>query len=246
MPPKKQEKASKPKPLPKIPKIPKAKAAPKTKATGKKKTASNSEQQEEEQQCRQMDEAKLMGVIKPDLGDLRGEKKRETIMNDHRLRDAEGKFMGTKFIQFNKCMIVHDAETEAELGMEIGLVRPTCSAGNYQQTFIQLGWDAQFAGIACIHMTAEIAKILNDMALYDQHVWLGRRETLDQYDHFIIDGAHRVTLGKLHFPASDKGGYFMLLHPSVPYEDRDSLAVSGNEIAETTNKTTFLDRCVMV
>ena len=38
----------------------------------------------------------------------------------------------------------------------------------------------------------------------------------------------------------------MLLHPSVSYEDRDSLAVSGNEIAETTNKTTFLDRCVMV
>ena len=95
-------------------------------------------------------------------------------------------------------------------------------------------------------MTAEIAEILHDMELFDQHVWLGRRETLDQYDHFIIDGAHRVTLGKLHFPESDKGGYFMLLHPSVSYEDRDSLAVSGNEIAETTNKTTFLDRCVMV
>ena len=38
----------------------------------------------------------------------------------------------------------------------------------------------------------------------------------------------------------------MLFHPSVSFEDRDSLAVSGNEIAETTNKTTFLDRCVMV
>ena len=167
MPAKKQEKAPKPKQLPKIPKV---KAAPKPKATGKKKTAANSDQQEKDQQCRQMDAAKLMGVIRPDLGDLRGEKKRETIMNDHRLRDAEGKFMGTKFIQYNKCMIVHDAETEAELGMEIGLVRPTCSAGDYQQTFIQLGWDAQFAGIACIHMTAEIAEILHDMQLFDQHV----------------------------------------------------------------------------
>ena len=114
-----------------------------------------------------MDEAKLMGVIKPDLGDLRGEKKRETIMHDHRLRDAKGQFMGTKFIQYTKCMIVHDAETELELGMEIGLVRPTCSAGDYQQSFIQLGWDSQFAGIACIHMTPEIAEILHDKELLD-------------------------------------------------------------------------------
>ena len=48
--------------------------------------------------------------------------------------------MGTKFIQYNKCMIVHDAEMEAELGMELGLVRHTCSAVVYQQSFIQLGW----------------------------------------------------------------------------------------------------------
>ena len=185
------------------------------------------------------------GIIEADKGENQKIRKRQEILRMYEVPMPDGSPTTTDRVQYGKCYIDKDDEMQELTGCEIGLVRGMDSICAFIEEFKAEGWDAQMSGLCTIHVTQEVRAIMNQMSRKEQDAWLRLPATLLKYDHYIIDGAHRVEIGIGEFGAL-ASGCFGLIHPSIPFELREKLAISSNTISEIVNKTTLRDKLLFM
>jgi hypothetical protein len=137
------------------------------------------------------------GIIEQDPQDPTkgGIKDRLAIVQQYGLLTSDGKPAPSVRIKFDRCLVDKDTQLEEATGCQVALVRGTNSSKDYEEKFLAHGWDGQYAGMCTIHVTAEVAEILAGKTTTEQHEWLRDPSTLANYQHYVIDGAHRVELG---------------------------------------------------
>ena len=187
------------------------------------------------------------GIIQEDA-EQGGIRDRAAIIERFGLRDANNAIAASVRISFLRCLVDKDADMEEATGCQVALVRGTTSTQEYQEMFLENGWDGQYAGMATIHVTPEVAKILGQKSAAEQDAWLLLPSTLASYQHYIIDGAHRVELGLQHSEekAMERGGLFELVHPGMPFRTREHVALGSNVLSENVNKTLLLDKMLYI
>jgi hypothetical protein len=185
------------------------------------------------------------GIIEEDKRLKNPCKTRKDVIEKYALKDINGIKLPAVRINYRMCLVDKDEKMKATVGSEVGLVRGTVSNTDFIAAFLKHGWDAQLAGVCTIHVTEDVAEILAKMTLREQTDWLSLPETLRDYKHYIIDGAHRVELGLEKFSPTDDG-IFILMHPSMPFENRERVALSSNALSIMINTTDLRDKLVYV
>ena len=214
-----------------------------SKASGKKKKKPIVDKMNRYEELRLMSD----GIIHEDP-EQGGIKDRTAIIERFGLRDANDAIAPSVRISFSQCLVDKDADMEEATGCQVALVRGTTSTQEYKEKFLENGWDGQYAGMATIHVTPEVVKILGQKSAREQDAWLLLPNTLAKYMHYIIDGAHRVELGVEHAEekAMQRGGLFELVHPSMPFRTREHVALGSNVLSENVNKTLLLDKMLYI
>jgi hypothetical protein len=185
------------------------------------------------------------GLIEADKGERQNFRKRQEILRAYEVPMPDGSPPTNVRIKYGKCYIDKDDEMQELTGCEVGLVRGMDSIGAFVDVFKAEGWDAQMSGLCTIHVTDEVWLIMRNMTRDEQNAWLRLPTTLLKYVHYIIDGAHRVEIGFAEF-GPEATGCFGLVHPSIPFELREKLAISSNTMSEILNKTTLRDKLLFM
>ena len=209
----------------------------------KKKKKMSNEKINRYEELREMSD----GIIQEDP-EQGGIKDRGAIIERFGLRDANNAIAASVRISFLRCLVDKDADMEEATGCQVALVRGTTSTPDYKEKFLENGWDGPSAGMATIHVTPEVVKILGQKSPREQDAWLLLPNTFATYMHYIIDGAHRVELGLEHLEdkAMHRGGLFELVHPAMPFRTREHVALGSNVLSENVNKTLLLDKMLYI
>ncbi len=121
------------------------------------------------------------GVIEVDRRSRNPCKTRKDVMDKYALRDASGNQLPSVRIKYAMCHIDKDEVIKVAIGSDVGLVRGTLSTAEFVKSFLAHGWESQYAGICCIHVTAEVAALMSKIDLAEQTAWLSHPDTLAKY-----------------------------------------------------------------